>query len=91
MSSPLGNIIADSDIPALPEMRPLSLGHRGVLHPLFAELQPQQSELTFTNLFIWRDAYQLHLARGRCYRHLLLARGSPGLIRVPANRAEREH
>jgi len=63
MSNPLGNIFADSDIPALPEMRPLSLGHRGVLHPLFAELQPQQSELTFTNLFIWRDAHQLRLAR----------------------------
>jgi hypothetical protein len=63
MSSPQGNILADTSIPALPEMRPLRLGHRDVLHPLFTELRPQQSEFTFTNLFIWRDAYQLRLAR----------------------------
>ena len=63
MSSPQSNILADAIIPALPEMQPLSLGHRDALHPLLVELQPQQSELTFTNLFIWRDAYQLQLAR----------------------------
>jgi len=63
MSSPLKDIFVGTTIPALPEMRPLGLGHRDVLHPLFVELLPQQSEFTFTNLFIWRDAYQLQLAR----------------------------
>jgi len=51
------------EIPPLPEMRPLTLRDRGALHPLLMELRPQQSELTFTNMLIWKDAYQLQLAR----------------------------
>ena len=51
------------EVPPLPGMRPLALEHRDILHPLLAELRPQQSEFTFTNLFIWREAYQLQLAR----------------------------
>lgn len=50
-------------IPVLPEMRPLERADREVLHGLLAALGPQQSEFTFTNLLIWRDAYQLRLAR----------------------------
>jgi len=52
-----------TDIPALPDMRPLTLDDRTLLHGLLSDLRPQQSEFTFTNFFIWRDAYQLRLAR----------------------------
>jgi hypothetical protein len=52
-----------ADIPTLPDMRPLELSDRALLYGLFADLRPQQSEFTFTNLFVWRDAYQLRLSR----------------------------
>ena len=52
-----------ADIPVFPAMRPLVLEDRPLIHPLLLELRPQQSELTFTNLYIWRQAYQLRLAR----------------------------
>lgn len=47
--------------PSLPEMRPLTLADREVVSGLIRQQPRQQSELTFTNLFIWRDAYQLQL------------------------------
>lgn len=50
-------------IPHLPEMRPLLPEHREALSTLFSELRPHQSEFTFTNLFIWRHAYELQLSR----------------------------
>jgi hypothetical protein len=50
-------------VPTLPDMRPLGLEDREELQRLLGELRPEQSELTFTNLFIWRDAYQLQMSR----------------------------
>ena len=44
-------------------MRPLGLEDRELLRGLFADLRPEQSEFTFTNLLIWRDAYQLRLSQ----------------------------
>jgi hypothetical protein len=43
-------------------MRPVALEDREMIGRLFAALQPEQSEFTFTNLFIWREAYQLRLS-----------------------------
>jgi hypothetical protein len=51
------------DLPRLPEMCPLSLADYPLFRELFAARPPQQSELTFTNLFMWREAYALQLAR----------------------------
>lgn len=51
------------DLPPLPEMRPLALEDCELLRGLFAARPPQQSEFTFTNLFMWREAYALRLAR----------------------------
>ncbi|MFB3880159.1 MAG: DUF2156 domain-containing protein [Armatimonadota bacterium] len=48
--------------PSLPEMRPLTLADREAVSFLIRQHPRQQSELTFTNLFIWRDAYQLQLS-----------------------------
>ena len=52
-----------SNLPQLPEMRPLTLEDRELVRDLFAARPPQQSEFTFTNLFVWREAYSLRVAR----------------------------
>ncbi len=52
-----------TDIPGLPAMKPITLADRQTLHELLGRAQPEQSELTFTNLFIWREAHELRLAR----------------------------
>ena len=51
------------DIPALPEMRPITPDDRQAIEGALREKPRQQSELTFTNLFMWRDAYQLQVSR----------------------------
>ena len=43
-------------------MRPLALPDRDLVGELLGESARQQSELTFTNLFMWREAYQLQLS-----------------------------
>jgi len=44
-------------------MRPIELDDGAALRGMLADLGPEQSELTFTNLFIWREAYGLRLSR----------------------------
>jgi hypothetical protein len=44
-------------IPQFPAFKPLELEDRDVIHPLLCAYQPETSELTFTNLFIWRAHY----------------------------------
>jgi hypothetical protein len=43
-------------------MRPLTLADRDAVSEARKQHRREQSELTFTNLFVWRDAYQLHLS-----------------------------
>jgi hypothetical protein len=43
-------------------MRPLTVDDRDAVGELLKQHPREQSELTFTNLFIWRDAYQLQLS-----------------------------
>lgn len=50
-------------VPELPELSELSPAHKPLLDALFSDLQPQASELTFTNLFIWRHAYGARVTR----------------------------
>jgi len=52
-----------SNLPQLPEMRPLTVEDRELFRDLFAARPPQQSEFTFANLFMWRQAYSLCVAR----------------------------
>ncbi len=51
-----------TDMPAFPDMRPITLDDREAIQAVLREEPPQQSELTFTNLFMWRDAHQLRLS-----------------------------
>ncbi|MBM4283623.1 MAG: DUF2156 domain-containing protein [Deltaproteobacteria bacterium] len=44
-------------LPRFPDFKPLALEDRQVIQPLLWDYQPDTSELTFTNLFIWKDHY----------------------------------
>ena len=50
-------------IPPFPELVDLDRSHQPLLGALLRDLQPQTSELTFTNLYIWRHAYGAKLTR----------------------------
>lgn len=45
--------------PKFPDFKPLALEDRQRVHDLLWRYQPDTSELTFTNLFIWRDHYRV--------------------------------
>ena len=45
------------DIPLFPDFRPVELDDRRVIGTFFARYQPETSELTFSNLYIWRTHY----------------------------------
>ncbi len=49
------------EFPVFPDMQPLTLDYRRAVSVFIGAAPRQQSELTFTNLFMWRDAYQLQL------------------------------
>lgn len=50
-----------TDIPRYPASHPLTLADKPLLDPLFAELQPRVSELTFANLYLFREAHAYRL------------------------------
>jgi uncharacterized protein len=52
-----------STIPEFPALADLDRTHKPALDGLLAQLQPQTSELTFTNLFTWRHAYGARITR----------------------------
>ena len=52
-----------NDIPEFPDFRKLTFEHRALLTALFKEMQPQISELTFTNLYVWNEAEPVQLSR----------------------------
>lgn len=45
-------------MPVFPNFKPLSLHDRDVIHERLQYFQPETSELTFSNLFIWRTTFQ---------------------------------
>jgi uncharacterized protein len=53
----MGNSFAQP--PLFPEFKPLGLEDRDFFRRLLWDYQPETSELTFTNLFIWKDFYNL--------------------------------
>ncbi len=50
-------------LPAYPDLEPVRLEHRREAEELLASAQPETSELTFTNIFIWRQHYRFRVAR----------------------------
>jgi hypothetical protein len=51
------------ELPEFPKFRSLAIEDKALLDPLFKEMQPQMSELTFTNLFVWNEAEPVQLSR----------------------------
>ena len=45
------------DTPLFPELKPITLDDQSFIHNALWKFQPDISELTFTNLFMWRDYY----------------------------------
>ncbi|MHB8069153.1 MAG: DUF2156 domain-containing protein [Desulfobaccales bacterium] len=81
-----------SQQPVFPEFKPLGLEDQEILHRLLWEYQPETSELTFTNLLIWKDYYKLSWS---LERHWLLIIGDSAAGRAwafppigPPSRAE---
>jgi hypothetical protein len=66
-----------TDIPLFPATRPLVLTDKPLFDQLFAELQPQVSECTFANLFLFRHAHAYGVCRV-ADAVLLLGRGYDG-------------
>jgi hypothetical protein len=48
------------DIPRFPNFRPVELSDAAEISPLLWRYQPEISELTFTNLFIWQEYYRIN-------------------------------
>ena len=46
-----------SKVPEFPEFKPVQLGDRDFIRDVLAKYQPQTSEWSFTNLFIWQSHY----------------------------------
>ena len=67
-----------SSIPLFPAFKPLELGDLALLRPRFTAFQPRTSELTFTNLFIWRGHYDFSWCIEQDHV-LVTARGADGV------------
>jgi hypothetical protein len=52
-----------SGVPEFPQLKDLTLEDKPLCDQLFNQFPPQISEFTFTNLFIWRQAYQIKISR----------------------------
>ncbi len=62
-------------LPMFPEFEPLGLEDKEILGRLLWDYQPETSELTFTNLFIWADYYKFAWSLERHW--LLIISDSP--------------
>ena len=62
--------------PEFPEFKPLELEDRDFIQEILGGYQPETSEWTFTNLFIWRSHYGFHWSSYRDWL-LVLCTASP--------------
>ena len=51
--------------PVFPRFKPLALADREIFRTILWDFQPETSELTFTNLFIWQSHYSYQWSRSR--------------------------
>ena len=72
-----------SAVPEFPRFRGLSLEDKPLFRQVFAQFPPQISEFTFTNLFIWRDCYQIKVSRFRNFLCLLSEKGESSFFFPP--------
>lgn len=66
-----------------PEFRPISLVDRPAVQDWFWKYQPETSELTFTNLFIWRAHYRVMLSVYNDWLLIVFSRTINGAVGLP--------
>jgi hypothetical protein len=71
------------EIPELPQFKELSLQEKPLLDKSFIQSAPLISEFTFTNLFIWRYAYQIRISSLQNFLCLLSDQGEQSFFFPP--------
>jgi len=71
------------DIPEFPQFKELSLEEKPLLDEAFTQFPPVISEFTFTNLFIWRHAYQIRISSLQNFLCLLSDQGERSFFFPP--------
>jgi hypothetical protein len=77
------------NVPAFPQFKDLSLEERALIEAAFLRFPPSISEFTFTNLFIWRHAYQLKISRLQDFICLLSDKGETSFFFPPIGEGDR--
>ena len=77
------------NVPAFPQFKDLSLEERAPAEAAFLRSPPSISEFTFTNLFIWRHAYQLKISRLEDFLCLLSDKGETSFFFPPVGEGDR--
>jgi len=72
-----------SGLPEFPQLKSLTLEDKPLCHQLFTQFPPVISEFTFTNLFIWRHAYQIKISRVQNFLCLLSDQGENSFFFPP--------
>jgi uncharacterized protein len=72
-----------SEVPTFPSFKSLELEDREVLHPRIWAYQPDTSELTFTNLYLWRSYYRFEWALDDDHLVLLATNREGGVFGLP--------
>ena len=72
-------------LPAFPDCRPIAHEDAELFNALFAEEQPMISEFTFTNLFVWRNRYNLQACE--CDEGVFLLAKPEGELMIDSNAA----
>src|SRR4030042_3314037 len=70
-------------LPEFPQFKDLTLEDKSLFDQLFTQFPPQISEFTFTNLFIWRQCYQIKISRLQHFLCLLSDRGENSFFYPP--------
>jgi uncharacterized protein len=71
------------NVSEFPQFKDFSLEEKPLLDTLFKHFPPLLSEFTFTNLFIWRHAYQLKVSRLKNFLCLLSDQGENSFFFPP--------
>lgn len=77
-----------SDVPEFPQFRDLTLEDKTLFDHAFTQIPPQISEFTFTNLFIWRQAYQIKISRFHTLLCLLSDQGANSFFFPPIGKGD---
>lgn len=72
-----------SGVPEFPRFKDLTLEDKPPCDQLFTQFPPVISEFTFTNLFIWRHAYQIKISRLQNFLCLLSEQGGSSFFFPP--------